>query len=95
LSRCPLSISCCWSRQFTQKALAPLVAVNRDVVTEALAPPDLQRLTIDVQGPIIRTGATVGWAFRGFKPHHGKDRCDYPPVAHVAQTGHILQLRNV
>jgi hypothetical protein len=56
-----------WLRQFTQETLAPLVALNRDLVTEALARLALPRVTIDVDGSVIRTGATVGWAFRGFK----------------------------
>jgi Transposase DDE domain len=81
-------------RQFTQETLAPLVALNRDLVTEALARPELPRLTIDVDGSVIRTGATVGWAFRGFNPHHRKDPSYDPLVAHVAQTGHILRLKN-
>ena len=32
--------------------------------------------------------------FRGFNPHHRKDRSYYPLLAHVAQTGHILRLKN-
>ena len=48
-----------WSRQFTQETLAPFVALNRDLVTEALARLDLPRLTIDVDGSVVRTGATV------------------------------------
>src|SRR2546428_9140735 len=83
-----------WLRQFTQATLAPLVALNRDLVTEALARLDLPRLTIDVDGTVIRTGATVAWAFRGFNPHHRKDPSYYPLVAHLAQTGHILRLKN-
>ncbi|HLQ23429.1 MAG TPA: transposase, partial [Gemmatimonadales bacterium] len=74
--------------------LVPLVALNRDLVTEALARLNLPRLTIDVDGSVVRTGATVGWAFRGFNPHHRKDPSYYPLVAHVAQTGHILRLKN-
>jgi DDE family transposase len=83
-----------WLRQFTQETLAPLIALNRDLVTEALARLELPRLTIDVDGSVIRTGATVGWAFRGFNPHHRKDPSYYPLFAHVAQTGHILRLKN-
>ena len=83
-----------WLRQFTQETLAPLVALNRDLVTEALARLDLPRVTIDVDGSVVRTGATVGWAFRGFNPHHRKDPSYYPLLAHVAQTGHILRLKN-
>src|SRR5438128_1876488 len=70
-----------WLRQFTQTTLAPLVQLNHDLV-------------IDVDGTVVRTGATVGWAFRGVNPHHRKDPSYYPLLAHVAQTGHILRLKN-
>jgi hypothetical protein len=63
-----------WLRQFTQETLAPLVALNRDLVTEALTRLDLPCLTIDVDGSVIRTGATVGWAFRGFNRITGRTR---------------------
>lgn len=36
----------------------------------------------------------MGWAFRGFNPHHRKDPSYYPLLAHVAQTGHILRVKN-
>ena len=62
-----------WLRQFTHDTLAPLVALNRDLVIEALIRLGLPRLTIDVDGSVIRTGGTVGWAFRGFNSHHRKD----------------------
>ena len=45
-------------------------------------------------GTVVCTGATVAWAFRGFNPHHRKDRSYYPLLAHVAQTGHILRVKN-
>src|SRR5438046_2689760 len=61
---------------------------------ESLARLDVPRLTLDVDGTVVRTGATVAWAFRGFNPHHRKDLSYYPLVAHVAQTGHILRLKN-
>ena len=32
---------------------------------ETLARLDVPRLTLDVDGTIVRTGATVAWAFRG------------------------------
>jgi hypothetical protein len=35
-------------------------------VTDAVKRLALPRLTIDVDGTVVRTGATVGWAFRGF-----------------------------
>src|SRR6266487_6092706 len=83
-----------WLRQFTQTTLAPLVQLNHDLVIDAVTRLALPRLTIDVDGTVVRTGATVGWAFRGFNPHHRKDPSYYPLLAHVAQTGHILRMKN-
>ena len=83
-----------WLHRFTHEHLRPLVQLNHDLVTEAIAKLKLPRLTIDVDGTVIRTGATVAWAFRGFNPHHQKDPSYYPLVAHLAQTGHILRLKN-
>jgi Transposase DDE domain group 1 len=83
-----------WLKQFTQETLAPLIALNQTLVTEAIAALQLPRLTIDVDGSVVRTGMKVAWAFRGFNPHHRKDPSYYPLVAHLAQTGHILRLKN-
>jgi hypothetical protein len=83
-----------WLKQFTQTTLAPLVKLNHDLVVEALAAWRLPRVTIDVDGTVICTGAQVQWAFRGFNPHHRKHLSYYPLLAHVAQTGHILRLKN-
>src|ERR687892_1738369 len=83
-----------WLKQFTQTTLAPLVQLNHDLVVEALGAWRLPRLTIDVDGTVVCTGAQVQWAFRGFNPHHRKHLSYYPLLAHVAQTGHILRLKN-
>jgi hypothetical protein len=83
-----------WLRQFTQSTVTPLVQLNHDLVIDAVKRLALPRLTIDVDGTVVRTGATVGWAFRGFNPHHRKDPSYYPLLAHVAQTGHILRVKN-
>jgi len=83
-----------WLRRFTQETLRPLVRLNQDLVLDTLARLDVARLTLDIDGTIVRTGATVAWAFRGFNPHHRKDRSYYPLLAHVAQTGHILRVKN-
>ena len=61
-----------WLKQFTQTTLAPLVELNHDLVVETLAACRLPRLTIDVDGTVVCTGAKVQWAFRGFNPHHRK-----------------------
>lgn len=83
-----------WLKQFTQATLAPVIQLNHDLVVEAITKLKLPRLTIDVDGTVVSTGATVQWAFRGFNPHHRKHLSYYPLVAHLAQTGHILRLKN-
>ena len=83
-----------WLRRFTQETLRPLVRLNQELVLDTLARLNVPRLTLDVDGTVVRTGATVAWAFRGFNPHHRKDRSYYPLLAHVAQTGHILRVKN-
>jgi len=83
-----------WLKQFTQATLGPLVQLNHDLVVETLGAWRLPRLTIDVDGTVVCTGVGVRWAFRGFNPHHRKHLSYYPLLAHVAQTGHILRLKN-
>src|SRR5229473_1520039 len=84
-----------WLRRFTHATLRPLIQLNQELVLESLARLAVPRLTLDVDGTVVRTGATVAWAFRGFNPHHRKDLSYYPLVAHVAQTGHILPLKHL
>jgi hypothetical protein len=43
---------------------------------------------------VLRTGAKVDGAERGFNPHHPKDPSYYPLTAHLAQLGQILRLWN-
>src|SRR3989454_3323414 len=83
-----------WLRRFTHATLRPLIQLNQELVLESLARLDVPRLTLDVDGTVVRTGATVAWAFRGFNPHHRKDPSYYPLLAHLAQTGHILRCQN-
>lgn len=83
-----------WLKQFTQEALQALIALNSELLYEQIERLELSRLTIDVDGTVIRTGGKVAWAFRGFNPHHRKDPSYYPLLAHLAQTGQILRLRN-
>lgn len=83
-----------WLKQFTQATLAPLMQLNHDLVVQTLAACRLPRVTLDVDGTVVCTGAQVQWAFRGFNPHHRKHLSYYPLLAHVAQTGHILRIKN-
>jgi hypothetical protein len=65
-----------WLKRFTHKSLAALVEINSQIVCEAIEKEKLGRLTLDIDGSVITTGASVAWAFRGFNPHHCKD----PPI---------------
>ena len=83
-----------WLKQFTQEALQAVITLNSGLLYEQIERLGLPRLTIDVDGTVIRTGGTVAWAFRGYNPHQRKDPSYYPLLAHLAQTGQILRLRN-
>ena len=83
-----------WLKQFTSPCVQALRALNRDLICEQIERLGLRRLTIDVDGTVIQTGNTVAWAQRGFNPHHRKNPSYYPLLAHLAQTGQILRLRN-
>ena len=83
-----------WLKRFTHKSLMALVEINSQIVCEAIEKEKLGRLTLDIDGSVITTGASVSWAFRGFNPHRRKDPSYYPILAHLAQTGHILRVKN-
>jgi Transposase DDE domain group 1 len=68
--------------------------LNSELLYEQIEKLKLPRLTIDLDGTVICTGAKVAWAARGFNPHHRKVPSYYPLLAHLAQTGQILRLKN-
>ncbi len=95
LSRLPRETTMArWLKRFTLQSLQALVELNSQIVCEAIEREGLRRLTLDVDGTVITTGAKVAWAFRGFNPHHRKHRSYYALLAHLAQTGHILRAKN-
>lgn len=83
-----------WLKRFGHKSLEAWVEINSQIVCAAIEKEKLGRLTLDIDGSVITTGASVSWAFRGFNPHHRKNPSYYPILAHLAQTGHILRLKN-
>jgi Transposase DDE domain group 1 len=83
-----------WLKEFTQASLGALVRINSELLYDQIGQLGLRRLTIDIDGTVIRTGNKVGWAMHGFNPHHPKDPSYYPLLAHLAQTGQILRLKN-
>ena len=66
--------------------------LNTDLVLEQLQRLALSRITLDVDGTVVRTGMQVAWAFRGFNPHHRKNPSYYPLLAHIAQTYFFVRL---
>lgn len=71
-----------WLKRFTLQSLQALVELNSEIVCEDIEREGLRRLTLDVDGTVITTGAKVAWAFRGFNPHHRKHRSYYALLAH-------------
>ena len=83
-----------WLCRFTVARLGPLVELNRRVVYKSIEQAGLSRLTIDVDGTVVRTGQTVEWAKRGYNPHQRRHPSYYPLLAHIAQTSQILRVKN-
>jgi hypothetical protein len=83
-----------WLKQFTYRSLRALGELNTQLVSETLRRLGCRRVTLDVDGSVISTGLQVAWAHRGFNPHHRKVPSYYPILAHVAQTGQILAVKN-
>jgi hypothetical protein len=83
-----------WLKQFTHRSVRVLAEVNAQLVSETLRKLGCRRVTLDVDGSVVSTGFQVAWAQRGFNPHHRKVPSYYPIVAHVAQTGQILAVKN-
>lgn len=83
-----------WLKQFNQKSLGCLRQLNLGLVVARIRLLGLRRLTLDLDGSVVSTGMQVAWAFRGFNPHHRKVPSYYPIVAHLAQTGQIVGLKN-
>ena len=57
-----------WLKQFTQASLGALARINGELLYEQIQKLGLRRLTIDLDGTVIRTGGKVAWALRGFNP---------------------------
>jgi hypothetical protein len=83
-----------WLGRFNQRSLRALSVFNSDLVFEAIRRLRLRTLTFDLDGTVVSTGTQVDWAFRGFNPHHRKVPSYYPILAHLAETGQILAVKN-
>jgi hypothetical protein len=83
-----------WLKGFSAQARLALETLIRDWVHDQIERAKLPRLTLDLDGTVLRTGAKVQGAVRGFNPHHPQDPSYYPLTAHVAQLGQILRVWN-
>jgi hypothetical protein len=83
-----------WLKVLQSPIVERLATLVRDLAYEAIVRCGFSRLTVDVDGTVLRTGVQVEGAARGFNPHHPKDKSYYPLTAHLAQTGQILRVWN-
>jgi hypothetical protein len=83
-----------WMAGAAQTVVEAVASVVRDVAHEAIATLQLGRLTLDLDGTVLRVCGAAEGAERGYSPHHPKDRSYYPLTAHLAQTGHLLRVWN-
>ena len=80
--------------QFTMRTVERLQALNAAVVAHVMPGLRLHTVTVDVDGVVVSTGLQVERAFRGFNPHHRKVPSYYPIMAHLAETTHVLRVKN-
>lgn len=83
-----------WLTQFTMKTVQCLQALNAAVIAHVLPGLGLRTVTVDIDGVVVSTGLKVERAFRGYNPHHRKVPSYYPITAHLAETTHVLRVKN-
>ncbi len=83
-----------WLSRCVGSVRAALQALNGELIAEVVQRLKLKRITLDVDGTVVSTGLTVERAFRGYNPHHRKVKSYYPITAYLAQTGHVMRVRN-
>lgn len=83
-----------WMAGAAQTVVEAVASLVRDVAHDAIESLGLARLTLDLDGTVLRVCGSAEGAERGFNPHHPKDRSYYPLTAHLAQTGHLLRSWN-
>jgi hypothetical protein len=83
-----------WLRQFTMKTVERLQVLNAAVIAHVIPGLRLHTVTVDVDGVVVSTGLQVERAFRGYNPHQRKVPSYYPIMAHLAETTHVLRVKN-
>lgn len=83
-----------WLAGLTRPYRDRLQDLLREIAFATWSAAELARVTIDLDGTVVRTGECAEGAERGFHPHHPKDPSFYPLTAHLAQTGQLLGVWN-
>jgi hypothetical protein len=83
-----------WLSRCNARVRSGLHDLTAELIARSVRPLKLRRLTLDVDGTVLSTGLQVERAFRGFNPHRRKVPSYYPITACLAQTGHLLRIRN-
>ncbi len=83
-----------WLKNFKATSLDSLYALNADIVARVVKLLNLRTITVDVDGTVVSTGLKVERAFRGYNPHHRKVPSYYPITACLAETGHVMRVKN-
>ena len=83
-----------WLRHFTMRTVTRFQTLNAAVVNQLLPGLGLRTWTVDVDGVVVSTGVQVERARRGYNPHQRKVPSYYPIMAHLAETTHILRVKN-
>lgn len=81
-------------KETTREMRERLADLLREVAYDTAREAALSRLTLELDGTVLRTGLCAEGAERGFNPHHPKDKSYYPLTAHLAQTGQLLAVVN-
>ncbi len=83
-----------WLGSITEGVRGRIVGLMRELAYDSARLANVARVTLELDGTVLRTGLCAEGAVRGFNPHHPKDKSYYPLTAHLAQTGQLLDIQN-
>lgn len=83
-----------WLGSLTEGVRERMVELMRELAYDSARLAKVSRVTLELDGTVLRTGLCAEGAQRGFNPHHPKDKSYYPLTAHLAQTGQLLDIQN-
>jgi hypothetical protein len=83
-----------WLASLTEAVRERMSRLMRELAYASARLAGVARVTLELEGTVLRTGLCAEGAERGFNPHHPKDKSYYPLTAHLAQTGQLLEIWN-